>query len=174
MLDLTRDTLRGRRSALLDLADDDTREALLAGTDVVVGGYRPGAPDRFGLRPDTPAQRHPGLVVVTLSAWVLDHATGYLAAAATLLAVARQGRDGGTHHVRPAPAGTAVWLQDAPAEPDRPAPDPQPVDPTPHLVVIPAPDGVLTPATPPGTVEGRSLVRPRPAPAYGTAAARWT
>ena len=64
------DTLPGKRSALLDLRTDaDTLEELLAGADVVVTGYRPGALDAFGLAPEALAQRHPGLVVVTLSAW---------------------------------------------------------------------------------------------------------
>ncbi len=64
------DTLPGKRSALLDLrAHRDTLEQLLAGADVVVSGYRPGALDRFGLAPEELARRHPGLVVVTLSAW---------------------------------------------------------------------------------------------------------
>ncbi|MGE3287163.1 MAG: CoA transferase [Pseudonocardia sp.] len=63
------DMLPGKRSALADLADRDTREELLRGADVVVTGYRPGALDRFGLAPEALAQRHPGLTVVTLSAW---------------------------------------------------------------------------------------------------------
>lgn len=211
------DTLPGKRSALVDLAAVETREALLSGADVVVCGYRPGALDRFGLGPGALAQRHPGLVVVTLSAWgetgawgarrgfdslvqaacgiavaegeaaadreagtpgalpaqVLDHATGYLAAAATLLAVARQRADGGTHHVRLALAGTAAWLQDAPAPAGAPRSAAVPVDPAPYLVDIPAPDGVLTLATPPGRIDGRALTWPPPAPAYGTAAPRW-
>lgn len=203
------DTLPGKRSALLDMADADTREALLAEADVVVGGYRPGAMDRFGLTPDALAARHPGLVVLTLSAWgeqgpwgrrrgfdslvqaacgiavaegdagapaalpaqVLDHATGYLAAAAALLALRRQRHDGGTHHVRLALAGTAAWLQDGPrTERAHRAP----ADPIPFLVDIPAPDGVLTIATPPGTVDRQPLTWPDPAPAYGTAIPRWT
>lgn len=207
------DTLPGKRSALLDLADADTRETLLAGADVVVSGYRPGALDRFGLAPDALARRHPGLVVVTLSAWgetgpwgarrgfdsivqaacgiavaegepdapgalpaqVLDHATGYLTAAATLLAGARQRGEGGTHHVRLTLAGTAAWLQDARTAGGEPraATPAASVDPAPHLIDIPAPDGVLTLATPPGTVDGRAPTWPPPAPAYGTAAPRW-
>ena len=66
------DMLPGKRSALIDLHDADTRERLLAGADVVVAGYRPGALDRFGLAPDALTERHPGLVVVTLSAWGTD------------------------------------------------------------------------------------------------------
>jgi len=40
-----------------------------SGADVLVHGYRPHALDRFGLGPQALAERHPGLVVVSLSAW---------------------------------------------------------------------------------------------------------
>ena len=53
----------GKRTAFLDLADAERREALLAGADVLLTGYRPGSLDRFGL------DRRPGLVHVSLSAW---------------------------------------------------------------------------------------------------------
>lgn len=195
------DTLPGKRSALLDLHDATTREELLAGSDVLVCGYRPGALDRFGMSPDALAQRHPGLVVVTLSAWgeqgpwgrrrgfdslvqaacgialeeggpgvlpaqVLDHATGYLAAAATRLALRRQRRDGGTHHVRLSLVGTAAWLQGLPRATRGDVPD---VDPAPYLERV----GPLTLASPPGTVDGRALHWPGPPPSFGTATARW-
>jgi crotonobetainyl-CoA:carnitine CoA-transferase CaiB-like acyl-CoA transferase len=61
------DTGPGKRTALLDLADAERRDALLAGADVLLTGYRPGALDRFGL-----AERHPRLVHVSLSAWGFD------------------------------------------------------------------------------------------------------
>jgi crotonobetainyl-CoA:carnitine CoA-transferase CaiB-like acyl-CoA transferase len=57
------DTGPGKRTALLDLADAERREALLAGADVLLTGYRPGSLDRFGL------DRHPHVVHVSLSAW---------------------------------------------------------------------------------------------------------
>jgi crotonobetainyl-CoA:carnitine CoA-transferase CaiB-like acyl-CoA transferase len=66
------DGLPGKRSALLDLgaADGTARlHDLLSRADVLVHGYRPHALDRFGLTPDIVAERHPGLVVVSLSAW---------------------------------------------------------------------------------------------------------
>lgn len=66
------DTGAGKRSALLDLRDPDDRrtlEDLLAGADAVVQGYRPGALAAFGLDPAALAERHPQLVVATLSAW---------------------------------------------------------------------------------------------------------
>ncbi len=199
------DMLPGKRSALLDLRDAEVRERLLAGADVVVTGYRPGALDRFGLAPEALAERHPGLVVVTLSAWghegpwstrrgfdslvqaacgiavaeggpeapgalpaqMLDHATGYLAAAGALLAVARQRGEGGCHHVRFSLAGTAAWLQGLPRAAPEDVPD---VDPTPYLVE----KGRFTLAAPPGTVDGTPLAWPDPTPSYGAATPEWT
>lgn len=64
------DTGFGKRSARLDLTSGrETFEELLAGADVVVTGYRPGALDRFGLGPRALAERRPGIVVAQLSAW---------------------------------------------------------------------------------------------------------
>jgi CoA-transferase family III len=66
------DGLLGKRSALLDLGTRDGTarlHELLAAADVLVHGYRPHALDRFGLTPEALADRHPGLVVVSLSAW---------------------------------------------------------------------------------------------------------
>jgi crotonobetainyl-CoA:carnitine CoA-transferase CaiB-like acyl-CoA transferase len=66
------DTGPGKRHAVLDLAataDRRTAEDLLAGADAVVQGYRPGALAQFGLDPASLAERHPHLVVVSLSAW---------------------------------------------------------------------------------------------------------
>ncbi|NEB81777.1 hypothetical protein G3I40_42175, partial [Streptomyces sp. SID14478] len=54
---------------LTDGADRRTFDDLLAGADVVVTGYRPGALDRFGLAPQALVERRPGLVVAQLSAW---------------------------------------------------------------------------------------------------------
>ena len=66
------DGLPGKRSALLDFgtADGNARlHELLSGADVLVHGYRPHALERFGLSQELLAERHPGLVVVSLSAW---------------------------------------------------------------------------------------------------------
>jgi hypothetical protein len=68
----TYDGLLGKRSALLDARTPEgvaTLHALLDEADVLLHGYRPGALDRFGLAPQEIAERHPGLVVVSLSAW---------------------------------------------------------------------------------------------------------
>jgi crotonobetainyl-CoA:carnitine CoA-transferase CaiB-like acyl-CoA transferase len=66
------DTGQNKRSALLDLAvaaDRATFEGLLAGADVLVTGYRPGALGRYGLDPEDVAKRHPGVVMAQVSAW---------------------------------------------------------------------------------------------------------
>ncbi|MEV5982358.1 CoA transferase [Streptomyces sp. NPDC052114] len=66
------DTGFGKRSTALDLggpADRRVFDELLARADVVVTGYRPGALDRFGLRPEALAERVPGVVLAQLSAW---------------------------------------------------------------------------------------------------------
>lgn len=149
-----RDTLPGKRSALLDFSEPPGRarlEGLLAEADVLVQGYRPGALARYGLASDALAERHPHLSVVTLSAWgatgpwtgrrgfdslvqcptgialaegtdgkpgalpaqVLDHATGYIAAAAALLALAGVERGKRPRSVRLSLAQTARWLMSA-------------------------------------------------------------
>ncbi|MFD5216046.1 CoA transferase [Microbacterium sp. NPDC058345] len=64
------DTGHGKRSALLDVAEESERIAqLLAGADVVVLGYRPAALSRLGLSPARLAHEHPHLVIAQLSAW---------------------------------------------------------------------------------------------------------
>jgi crotonobetainyl-CoA:carnitine CoA-transferase CaiB-like acyl-CoA transferase len=66
------DGLLGKRSALADLGTRDGNarlHELLSGADILVHGYRPHALDRYGLGPEELAGRHPGLVVVSLSAW---------------------------------------------------------------------------------------------------------
>jgi hypothetical protein len=68
----TWDTVLGKRSAVLDARTReglDRLHALLDEADVLVHGYRPGALDAFGLTPAELAERHPGLAVVSLSAW---------------------------------------------------------------------------------------------------------
>ena len=66
------DTCPGKRLTSLDLASAGDRarfEELLAAADVLVQGHRPGALSRYGLTPGELAERRPGLVVVSLSAW---------------------------------------------------------------------------------------------------------
>lgn len=62
----------GKRWALLDARTNEGNRrlrALVAGADVMVHGYRPGALDSLGLDADTRAELSPGLVDVTLNAY---------------------------------------------------------------------------------------------------------
>ena len=80
-----------------------------------------------------------------LPAQALDHATGYLIAAAVLHAVARQTIDGASRHVQAHLARTAQWLLSTPAGPDLPV-NARNLDDV--LVERPTPSGTLRYAPP--------------------------
>ncbi|GGK78957.1 CoA transferase [Mangrovihabitans endophyticus] len=66
------DGVIGKASAAVDLrtaAGGELLHHLADQADVIVTGYRPGALARFGLEPEQIADRHPGTIVATLSAW---------------------------------------------------------------------------------------------------------
>ncbi len=150
------DGLVGKRSAVLDARTSGGLRKLhdlLDGADVIVHGYRPGSLSAFGFDAEALADRHPGIVAVSVSAWgssgpwwarrgfdsivqaacgiamvespdgrrpgrlpcqLLDHGTGYLAAAAALEGVRRQSETGGTHVFELSLAATAAWLLSQP------------------------------------------------------------
>ncbi len=182
------DTMSGKRSAALDLADPAGRarvDELLEATDLLVQGYRPGALARFGLEPSDLAERHPHLNVITLSAWgptgpwsgrrgfdslvqcptgialaegseerpgwlpaqVLDHATGYLAAAAGLLALASAQQDNRPRSVQLSLVQTARWLTEAGSFGVE---DPRAVDVDAYRVVLPGTRSAVEVIRPPG------------------------
>lgn len=63
---------RGKLSCHLDLHTPDHRQAmdaLVAAADVFIQGYRPGGLDALGYGPHALAERRPGIVVVSLSAY---------------------------------------------------------------------------------------------------------
>jgi len=65
-------TSRGKRSALADLNTPEGRDALwrlIGGAHVFVQGYRPGGLTDRGFAPQTIAERRPGCVVISLSAY---------------------------------------------------------------------------------------------------------
>ena len=69
---LVMDGGRGKRCANVDLRDTEQRrdfDALLDSADVLVQGFRPGAVASLGYSPEAVAERRPGIVYVTLSAW---------------------------------------------------------------------------------------------------------
>lgn len=103
---------------------------------------------------------------------LLDHGTGYLAAAAVLTALAARRERGGGHLVRLSLARTAHWLlgeQAGPAPDARPRWDEggdafaAPVDGAPALVAVP----------PPGSLGGDPLRWRGPAARYGAADPAW-
>ena len=66
------DTSRGKRSAHLDLQSGDDRAALwrlIDGAHVFSQGYRPGGLAALGFAPEAVAQRRPGIVYVSLTAY---------------------------------------------------------------------------------------------------------
>jgi crotonobetainyl-CoA:carnitine CoA-transferase CaiB-like acyl-CoA transferase len=66
------DTGRGKRSAHVDLATGQGAgefRKLLAGCDVFIQSYRPGALARHGFSPEAAAELRPGIVCVSLSAY---------------------------------------------------------------------------------------------------------
>lgn len=184
------DTLSGKRSAELDLAQPAARarlDELLEAADLLVQGYRPGALARFGLEAHTLSERHPHLSVVTLSAWgpsgpwadwrgfdslvqcptgialaegrdglpgtlpaqVLDHASGYLAAAAALLALAAVHLGERPRVVRLSLAQTARWLLGAGRQ--TPAP-PRHADVDAYRVVLAGARSPVEVISPPGRI----------------------
>ncbi len=77
-------TGRGRRSVALDLkspAGRDTALALIAKSDALFEGYRPGVMESLGLGPDDALARHPALVYGRMTGWgqtgPLSHAAGH-------------------------------------------------------------------------------------------------
>jgi hypothetical protein len=163
----------GKSCARLDLrrdADRGTFQALLAGADVLVHGYRPGALDGLGYDAEARRALAPGLVEVCLDAYgwtgpwagrrgfdslvqmstgiaqagqdwqgadrpvplpvqALDHATGYMMAAAVLRLLARRLADGVGGGARLSLARTAALLVGSgPADPEPPSPAAGPED----------------------------------------------
>ena len=210
------DALAGKRSAFIDLRSpigDAELEHLLDGADVLVTGYRPGSLHQFGLAPATLAARHPGLVVLNLSAWghegpwaarrgfdslvqaasgiavaesptesgsggtpgvlpaqALDHVTGHLAAAAIMVALERQMRDGDTWHVQCSLAQTAAWLM---RQPRVNATAAEGYDAAPYLVDMGRDKDVITLVAPPGTIDRRPLEWPNAPARLGSSPPRW-
>jgi crotonobetainyl-CoA:carnitine CoA-transferase CaiB-like acyl-CoA transferase len=71
-IDAIADTSRGKRSALVDLRSEEGRGAmdlLVDGAHVVIQGYRPGGLRDLGFGPAQVAQRRPGIVYVSLTAY---------------------------------------------------------------------------------------------------------
>ena len=104
-----------------------------------------------------------------LPAQALDHATGYLVAAAALRGLAGRHTGGRALHGRLALARTARWLLDRP----RATGPVQEADPAGWLTELPSPAGRVTLVTPPGVLAGRPLGWPHGPTGWGADAPEW-
>lgn len=112
--------------------------------------------------------RRPG----ALPCQLLDHATGYLAAAAALAGLARRARTGESTHVRLSLARTAQWLLDqgVRAEPQFASHEGAETDADAYRV--PFGDG-WSGIAPPGHIDGKPLVWPHLPPRYAYSRPAW-
>ena len=89
---------RGMQSVALDLKSEAGRQALLrlvAASDALIEGYRPGVMERLGLGPDTCLARNPRLIYGRMTGWgqegplanVAGHDINYIALTGALAAI---------------------------------------------------------------------------------------
>ena len=105
---------------------------------------------------------------------LLDHGTGYLAAAAALDGLRRQADQGGSHIRRLSLARTAWWLTSVPTSGQGPSDPPTgAADSPPWLAEVDSARGSVTAVTPPGGIDGRPLRWPSPLTGYGDDAPAW-
>ena len=111
---------------------------------------------------------------------LLDHGTGYLAAAAALDGLRRQAAGGGTHLRTLSLARTAWWLIDSPVESaEPPSSGADPPEHPPWLSTLAAtgaaggPSETVTVVAPPGRLDGRPLAWPEVLSGYGASPPAW-
>ncbi len=118
-----------------------------------------------------------GVAPGALPCQLLDHGTGYLAAAAVLDGLRRQGTEGGTQVRSLSLARTGAWLTRLPAASGQPglaSPAPGPMSPAdPWLVEMDSSLGPVTAVAPPGQLNGQALAWPPVARPYGQAEPAW-
>ena len=104
---------------------------------------------------------------------LLDHGTGYLAAAAVLDGLRRQSRQGGTHVRRLSLARTAWWLTSITHRPAMPA-EAADADPATWLVDLDSAEGTVAAVGPPGTIQQQPLRWNSPVTGYGNDLPGWS
>ncbi len=119
---------------------------------------------------ESPDGHSPG----ALPCQLLDHGTGYLAAAAVIDGLRRQGARGGTHVRRLSLARTALWLtSQAASSPDEPTDPSVEPDPRPWVVGLESASGPVTAVAPPGILGDGPLRWPSPLTGYGVDPSVW-
>jgi hypothetical protein len=104
---------------------------------------------------------------------LLDHGTGYVAAAAALDGLRRQADQGGTHARRVSLARTAWWLTSTPVAPEPAAMAASETNTASWVVELDSPDGRVTAVLPPGHLGNRPLTWPSPVSGYGNDPPAW-
>jgi len=105
---------------------------------------------------------------------LLDHGTGYLAAAAAIEGVRRQSRAGGTHTFDLSLAATAAWLLTRrSAAPPTTTVTPAQLPPNEWLTTLQSDRGPVTTITPPGSLDHRPLRWPEHMTTYGQDPPSW-
>jgi crotonobetainyl-CoA:carnitine CoA-transferase CaiB-like acyl-CoA transferase len=120
-------------------------------------------------RVEAGARNEPGV----LPAQALDHATGYLAAAAAMAGLLRQMTQGGTWHARLSLAQTAAGLLRMPRTDPGASSTGADWDVEPYVVQMPRGSDVVTLVVPPGTLGERRLAWPSAPPAPGADSPEW-
>jgi hypothetical protein len=113
-----------------------------------------------------------GVTPGALPCQLLDHGTGYLAAAAALDGLRCQAEHGGTQARYVSLAATAWWLTSITPPPGRAAPVRR-LRPEPWLVTLPAGDGPVQAVSPPGRLGNRPLRWPGGPARYCTDRPEW-
>jgi crotonobetainyl-CoA:carnitine CoA-transferase CaiB-like acyl-CoA transferase len=121
-----------------------------------------------GIARDCGEEDEPGALPVQ----ALDHASGYLIAAAALRGLATRARSGRAGHARLALSRTAAWVMRHPA-PTTYVDSTGRTDPEDYRVTVSCAHGPLRCLAPPGALDGRALEWPRGVPAPGGAPPQW-
>ena len=210
------DMTLGKRCARLELRDPAGREtlrALLAGADVLIHGYRPGALERLGFGEAKRQRIRPGLIDVSLDAYgwtgpwagrrgfdslvqmsagiadagmrwaasdrptplpvqALDHATGYIMAAAAITGLTDRLQGGSGCIARASLAQTAALLTSVDDASDELARDADEADFAPDLEITEW--GPARRLRPPLQVGSAAMRWDRPARSLGSASTRWS
>jgi hypothetical protein len=109
----------------------------------------------------------------SLPCQLLDHGTGYLAAAAVLDGLRRQRQQGGTHVRRLSLARTAYWLTSTGPRPASPDDGAGASESERWMAEFDEPDDQLRVVDPPGSIAGRPLAWPGPPARYRADPATW-
>ena len=104
---------------------------------------------------------------------LLDHGTGYLAAAAALDGLRRQAEQGGTHARRVSLARTAWWLTETPLPPAGAAVDDDAIPEQAFVVEVDSTRGPVSAVGPPGELGTTALRWPIPLAGYGDDRPAW-